>query len=319
MGTPEFAADILEGLLRLDGISVSCVYTQPDRPAGRGKKLQPSPVKVLAEENNIPVRQPASLKGDKGEEELAVLQSLEPDFLVVAAYGMLLPESVLAVPRFAPINIHTSLLPKYRGCAPVQRAIMDGEAETGVSIMRMEAGLDTGPVYAGCSVATARETSGSLLKKMAQLSLPLLENVLAEVRAGKLEPVPQQGESSYAAKIQKADGLIDVFCPAAQADCHIRAVTPDPGAHVTLSLASGDVTLVLEEAVPVPFEGKMAAGEVYAKKGKLLLACQDGCLDVKRVRPQGKKSMDVASFLNGQRLGTPELALAGRIQPLTGK
>lgn len=316
MGTPEFAADILEGLLGFDSVSVSCVYTQPDRPAGRGKKLQPSPVKVLAEKNSIPVRQPASLKG---EEELAVLRSLEPDFLVVAAYGMLLPESILAVPHFAPINIHTSLLPKYRGCAPVQRAIMDGEEETGVSIMRMEAGLDTGPVYAGCPVPTARETSGSLLKKMAQLSLPLLKTVLAEVRAGKIEPVPQQGESSYASKIQKADGLIDVFCPCSKADCHIRAVTPDPGAHVTLCLPGGDVTLVLEEASPVPFEGKMAAGEVYARKGKLLLACEDGCLDVKRVRPQGKKSMDVASFLNGQRLCTPELALAGQVKPLAGK
>ncbi len=316
MGTPDFAADILEGLLGFDSVSVSCVYTQPDRPAGRGKKLQPSPVKVLAEKNNLPVRQPASLKG---EDELAVLQSLAPDFLVVAAYGMLLPESVLAVPRFAPINIHTSLLPKYRGCAPVQRAIMDGEEVTGVSIMRMEAGLDTGPVYASCSVSTARETSGSLLKKMAQLSLPLLKNVLAEVGAGTLEPVPQQGESSYASKILKADGLIDVFSPVAKADCHIRAVTPDPGAHVTLSLASGEVTLVLEEACPVPFEGKMTAGEVYARKGKLLLACEDGCLDVKKVRPQGKKSMDVASFLNGQRLCTPDLVLAGQVKPLAGK
>ncbi len=316
MGTPEFAADILEGLLAFDNVSVSCVYTQPDRPAGRGKKLQPSPVKVLAEKHNLPVRQPASLKG---EEELAVLAGLRPDFLIVAAYGMLLPESILAVPHFAPINIHTSLLPKYRGCAPVQRAIMDGEPETGVSIMRMEAGLDTGPVYASSAVPTAGETSGSLLKKMAQLSLPLLKTVLAEVCAGTLNPVPQQGESTYAAKILKADGLIDVYCPCAVADCHIRAVTPDPGAHVTLELAAGEVTLVLEEAVPVPFEGKMAAGEVYARKGKLLLACEDGCLDVKRVRPQGKKSMDVASFLNGQRLCTPELVLAGKVKPLMGK
>ena len=313
MGTPDFAAQILKGLIDDPDIEVRCVYTQPDRPAGRGKKLLPPPVKVLAEGAGLPVRQPLTLKD---EEEQAILRSFCPDFLIVAAYGMLLPQSVLDIPALAPINIHTSLLPKYRGCAPVQRAIMDGEEVSGVSIMRMEAGLDTGPVYASSSLPTAGETAGSLLDKMAGRSLPLLKEVLTGVLNGALTPVPQAGESSYAGKIAKAEGLIDVYRPVRVVDCHIRAVTPDPGAHVTLCLEKGEVTVVLEKVHPVSAEGK--PGQVLTRKGHLLLACSGGCLEVERLRPQGKKSMDVASFLNGQRLCSSELLVSGTVKPAAG-
>lgn len=314
MGTPKFAADILASLLECPWIDVPCVYTQPDRPAGRGKKLIPSPVKNLACAHNIPVRQPLSLKKEPAEQDF--LAGLKPDYLVVAAYGMILPQTVLDLPRYAPVNVHTSLLPAYRGSAPVQRALMDGVERTGVSIMRMEAGLDTGPVYASTSVATAGETSGSLLDRMAGLAVPLLLSVLRDIPEGHCVPVEQTGTSSYAAKISKQDGWIDFHRPARLVDCHIRAVTPDPGAHVTLSLEQGPVTVVLEEVCCTENETGAEAGSVLARKGQLVLVCAEGALQVVRLKPQGKKSMDVASFLNGQRLAGSSLSRAGHIVPV---
>lgn len=315
MGTPDFAARILEGLLASPDVRVTCVYTQPDRPAGRGKKLLPPPVKTLALAHGLPVRQPEKLKDPADQDELA---ALKPDFFVVAAYGMILPQRVLDMPACAPVNVHTSLLPAYRGCAPVQRALMDGVEETGVSIMRMEAGLDTGPVYSQVKMATAGETAGSLLDKMAEKAVPQLLDVLNKIRSDMLQPVPQEGESCYAAKISKAEGQLDVYRPLEKVDCHLRGVTPDPGAHVTLRLDSGDITVVLEVAHPVR-DHVAKAGTVLAKKGQLLLACEGGCLSIVRLRPQGKKSMDVASFLNGQRLNGLELAAVGTVVPVAGE
>ncbi|MDO5536073.1 MAG: methionyl-tRNA formyltransferase [Desulfovibrionaceae bacterium] len=312
MGTPEFAARILEGLLASSDVRVLCVYTQPDRPAGRGNKLLAPPVKALALERGLPVRQPETFRSGEAQAELA---SLAPDFLVVAAYGMILPQTVLDIPRCASINVHTSLLPAYRGSAPVQRAIMDGVPVTGVSVMRMEAGLDTGPVYSRIEMSTAGETAGSLLNRMAAAAVPQLLDVLNRVREGALEPVPQTGESCYAAKIAKAEGHLDVYRPVERVDCHLRGVTPDPGAHVTLELQSGDVSVLLEE-VRVVKDRTGEPGSVLARKGLLLLACEGGCLSVLRLKPQGKKSMDAAAFLNGLRLNGPELVQVGRVRPL---
>ena len=167
MGTPAFAADILASLLGWPEFSVQAVFTRPDREAGRGRRLMPSPVKVLALEKGLPVHQPSSMKT---EEALQLVQSYEPDFLVVAAYGMILPQAVLDAARLAPVNVHTSLLPAYRGAAPVQRAIMDGCETIGVSIMRMTAGLDCGPFYAQKEVPVGRGTTGSLFGELAAVS-----------------------------------------------------------------------------------------------------------------------------------------------------
>lgn len=317
LGTPGFAAGILSGLLEDPACEVLRVYTQPDRPAGRGKKVLPPPVKVLAGERGIPVRQPLNFRDPAEREDLA---ALAPDFLVVAAYGLLLPQAVLDIPKFAPINVHTSLLPAWRGAAPVQRALMAGDAETGVSVMRMEAGLDTGPVYARKRLPTAGETAGSLLEKMAVTGAELLLGVLRDVTAGRLTPRPQEGEASYAPKIRKEEGLISLRVPVRRADCLVRGLTPAPGAHVTLSIAGEEIPVVLEEVLPGASPVPCGAGQVIAGRKGLYLSCEDGALKVLRLRPQGRKSMDAASFLNGRRLAGGEPAVAGRVleAPVTG-
>ncbi len=314
MGTPDFAARILRGLLDSDRVLVAGVYCQPDRPSGRGKKCLPPPVKTLALERGLPVFQPASLRGGG---EQAALAALRPDFLVVAAYGMILPQAVLDMPSYAPVNVHTSLLPAYRGSAPVQRAVMDGCAETGVTVMRITYELDSGPVYSQARVPVGRSTSGQLLEAMAAMAVPMVLDVLDGVQAGTLEAREQEGPTNYAAKISKADGWLDLGRPVRAVDCHMRGVTPDPGAHVTLELPSGAVDVVLDEAEPVDVRAERP-GLVLAKKGMLLLSCQDGCLRVLRLRPQGRKSMDAASFLNGQRLGGAELTPVGAVRPYGG-
>ncbi len=312
MGTPDFAARILKGLLDSDRVRVLCVYTQPDRPSGRGKKTLPPPVKVLALERGLPVLQPASLKGAQ---EQAALAAFQPDFLVVAAYGMILPQAVLDMPKHAPVNVHTSLLPAYRGSAPVQRAIMEGMTEIGVSVMRITYELDAGPVYMQQRMEVGRRNAGQMLDAMAGAAVPMLLDVLDGVMAGNKQAREQEGPVNYAAKISKADGRLDLDRPVSRVDCHMRGVTPDPGAHVTLELPSGVVEVVLEEAEPCDTAAE-SPNLVLAKKGQLLLSCQDGCLRVLRLRPQGKKSMDVASFINGQRLGGPDLVPVGAVRPV---
>lgn len=310
MGTPAFARDILAGLASEGSSDILAVYTQPDRPAGRGKKLVPSPVKELALELGLEVRQPLSLRKDAAEQ--AYLASLAPDYLVVAAYGMILPQNVLDIPVRAPLNVHTSLLPAYRGSAPVQRAIMNGEAKTGISIMRIELELDAGPVYSVRELPTAGETAGSLLQKMAPMAVPMLVEVMEGIENGSCTPRAQQGETSYAAKILKSDGIIDFCQPVRKVDAHIRGVTPDPGAHALLDLSGTIVGVVLEE-VRIAGAAECEPGCVLAQKGRLCIACQDGLLDVLRLKPRGKKSMDVASFVNGQRLASRDLAVVGRV------
>ncbi len=310
MGTPDFAARVLKGLLDSGRVDVRCVYTRPDKPAGRGKKLLPPPVKTLALERGLVVRQPLSLKPAEEQEALAAFR---PEFLVVAAYGMILPKKVLDIPTIEPVNVHTSLLPAYRGAAPAQRAIMDGVSETGVSIMRIVYELDAGPVFARKRMPVGRLTAGAMLQKMAAETVPMVMDVLDKTRLGEIRPVEQSGLVSYAARITKADGILDVRRPLAQVDCHMRGVTPDPGAHVTLCLPSGDVAVVLEEAEPAPDEIH-DPGLVLASRGRLLIACEGGCLAVKRLKPVGRKSMDAAAFLNGQRLCHATLTEVGFVR-----
>lgn len=318
MGTPAFARDILAGLLDNPDFNrlfeVVCVYTRPDRPAGRGKKISMSPVKELALSRGVEVRQPLSFKKDA--EERAYLASLAPDFLVVAAYGMILPPDVLASARLAPVNVHTSLLPAYRGSAPVQRALMDGLDVTGVSVMRMEEGLDTGPVYASFPVETGRFNTETLLAEMAGESVPVLVRVLKEIADGTAVASPQEGPSTYAAKILAGDGVIDFSRPVRLVDGHIRGVTPDPGAHATLDVRGASHEVTIEDALPCALpEGAAdaSAGEVWASRKKLQVICADGALDIRRIKPQGRKSMDAVSFLNGLRLGLSGFEAVGRV------
>ena len=249
MGTPAFAADILQSLLDAPDVRVAACWTQLDKVAGRGKKLTPSPVKQLALQRGIPVFQPASLRSPEAQAEaVPLLKSFEPDFLVVAAYGMILPQAVLDVPKFAPVNVHTSLLPRYRGAAPVQRALMDGLEETGVSIMRMEAGLDTGPVYAQQTVSCLGENQGTLFVKLAKASGPLLLETLRAVAEGRAVEHPQdEALASYASKVTKQEGWIAFDRPAVQVEAMLRGLTPDPGAHVLFRLEDGrEMSCILE-------------------------------------------------------------------------
>lgn len=305
MGTPDFAAVVLEQLVRWRGGRVIAVYTQPDRPRGRGMRLVPSPVKTLAENLGLEARQPENFRTVEEQERLA---ALAPDMLVVAAYGLLLPGAVLDAPRIAPLNVHASLLPRYRGAAPIQRAVMENwapDAVTGVSLMRMEPSLDTGPVYAARAVPIAGRTAGELTAVLARAGAELLVDTLDGIVAGAVAAVPQDASAAtYAAKLSKADGRVDWTLPAARVDALVRGVTPAPGARTRvmtqgaaepldlLILAGHADGAVARNDLPPPGTiGKIAGG--------LGVACADGFYVLDKVRPTGRKDMAGAAFANG--------------------
>lgn len=261
MGTPSFAAAILEQTLLWPWAQVCGVYCQPDRPAGRGKALAACAVKQCALAHGLELFQPANFRAEADCEKLA---ALAPDFLVVAAYGLLLPQRVLDVPRVAPVNVHGSLLPRYRGAAPIQRAVWDRCQETGVSIMRMEAGLDTGPVYAVRRMDIGEHTAGSLHDALAGLGGRALEETLQNIAAGRLQAQAQdEAQATHAAKLTKADGRIEWDARGAQVHAQVRAVIPWPAAQAVLAL-------------PNRIKAGETAGEMGAEKagGKGLLDIQ---------------------------------------------
>jgi methionyl-tRNA formyltransferase len=291
-GTPEFAAQALGAIVEA-GHEVVLVLTQPDRPAGRGMSLQPSPVKRLALEKGIEVFQPLSLKDAEAQAKIAAFGA---EVMVVAAYGLILPQVVLDMPRFGCINIHASLLPRWRGAAPIQRALLAGDAETGVCIMQMEAGLDTGPVLLrGAFPIAADDTTASLHDRLAALGAKLVVEAL-----GKLPlPAETQPEAgiTYAHKIEKAEAAIDWSKPAAELDRHIRAFNPFPGAQAQF----GGQTVKLWRAVPVVAAGP--AGTILAvERTAVVIACGDGALAVSELQKAGGKRLPVQQFLAGHPL-----------------
>lgn len=305
MGTSGFAADILAALMHA-GKNIAAVYTQPDRPAGRGLGLRKSAVKILAESSGLDgkIRQPVNFKADAAMRELA---ALKPDFFIVAAYGLILPQAVLDIPAVAPVNIHASLLPKYRGAAPIQRAIMENwqpDAVTGVSIMRMEAGLDAGPVYATRELLLEGETAGTLEAKLAGAGAELLLEILPEIAAGALLPVPQDRTlATYARKLVKADGAIDWRQPAAAVHARVRAVTPWPGARVTLNLPGRSAPMTLLPGLIGERTGNAAQpGAVKVGRKGMAIACADNWYELSSVVPQGRRKMTAQAFANGLRL-----------------
>ena len=306
MGTPPFAASVLERLLAWEGGVVRGVWCQPDRPAGRGRKLTPPAVKLLAERYGLPVCQPEHFKDA---EHIGALAACKPDVLVTAAYGLILPQAVLDIPRLAPVNVHASLLPGYRGAAPVQRAIMDGCERTGVTIMHMDAGLDTGPVYAMREMAIGDHTGGSLLDALADLGSALLVELLADLARGSARAVPQSSVGvSYAPKLRKADGRIDWNAPARAVHARIRAVTPWPGARAVLHLAPRAAGGAARELPVMLAPGKpggtrpagVPAGSLWlGADGVLSLVCQDGLYDLSALRPADRAFMSAADFIHG--------------------
>ncbi len=300
-GTPDFAAEALAALLTTHH-EILAVYTQPDRPAGRGRKLKPSPVKQLAQQHQLPVLQPASLKTA---ESIEALRAFGADVMVVAAYGLLLPPEILTIPRYGCLNIHASLLPRWRGAAPIQRAILAGDTETGITIMQMDAGLDTGAMLLtkACPIHSA-DTSAALHDRLATLGAEAIVEALGQL--SDLKATPQNEEqATYANKITKAEALIDWSSSAETLARQVRAFNPWPVAQTTVA----GQTLRIWAAEPRAEQANATAGEVIRNdKQGIDVACGSGVLRITQLQPAGSKPMDAAAFLNGR----PDMLTPGR-------
>jgi len=293
-GTPEFAAEHLKALLDTPH-QIVAVYTQPDRPAGRGQKLMPSPVKQLAVQHGLPVLQPPTLRAPEAQAELAALQ---PDLMVVVAYGLILPQAVLDIPRLGCINSHASLLPRWRGAAPIQRAVQAGDAESGVTVMQMEAGLDTGPMLLKVSTPISTEdTGGSLHDRLARLGPPAVVEAIAGLAAGTLKgEVQNDALATYAHKLSKDEAKLDWSRPAVELERAVRAFDPWPVCHTTLN---GEPLKVWAARLG---EGRGEPGKILgASRDGLLVGCGEGSLLLTRVQLPGGKPLAFADLFNSRR------------------
>jgi methionyl-tRNA formyltransferase len=293
-GTPAFAVPSLSALLK-SGETVSLVVTQSDKAKGRGHALAAPPVKTAALEEGLPVLQPLRMKDRSF---LDTLASLKPECIAVVAYGKILPKEILEMPRLGCINVHASLLPKYRGAAPISWAIIGGEEKTGVTTMHMDEGLDTGPVLLAREVTIGREdTAGSLGVTLSELGAALLVETIRRVRDGSLIPHAQSGEATFAPPLKKEDGLIDWERSAAEISNFVRGMNPWPVAHCRL----GEETLRILKAVPLPGVGRPGVIE-QADVRDLVVGTGDGLLSIIELQPPGKRPMSAAAFLQGRRL-----------------
>lgn len=294
-GTPDFAARHLDALLNSEH-DIVAVYTQPDRPAGRGKKLQASAVKTLAMVHDIAVEQPQNFKQA---ETVATLAAYDADIMIVVAYGLLLPQTVLDTPRLGCINVHGSLLPRWRGAAPIQRAIWAGDAMTGITIMQMDAGLDTGPMLLKHSVAIdPHDTSASLYEKLAEFGPQALLTALAQLSDGTLKgEIQGNGQATYAKKLSKDEAIIDWQTSAAFIERCVRAFTPWPGTEFYIQ---GQRFKLIEAAVTSQVSDATPGTIIQADKQAIVIATAEGCLAMRCVQPIGKKPMAVADLLNAR-------------------
>lgn len=295
-GTPDFAAAYLKTLIHSEH-QLLAVYTQPDRPAGRGKKLSMSPVKQLAQQHSLPVRQPQTLRDAAAQQELA---ALEPDVMIVVAYGLILPQEVLDIPRFGCLNIHASLLPRWRGAAPIQRAIEAGDAETGITVMQMDAGLDTGDILAmsRCPIQPD-DTSASLFERLSELGKEPLLQVLADLPGHQARAQTQnEREATYAHKISKEEARLDWRRPAVELERQVRAFNPFPTAWAEL----GDVRLKIISAELADAETTGSPGTITDIKDEgIEVQCGEGRLRLCTLQLPGKRAMAVKDILLGNR------------------
>ncbi len=301
MGTPDFARIVLEKVLQWSGGSVVAVYCQPDRPSGRGRKLSFSPVKELALEHGLPVIQPPNFKSL---EEVEKLADFKPDYLLVAAYGLILPSAVLDIAAEMPINVHASLLPLYRGAAPIQRAIIEGRNRTGISIMRLTPGMDEGPVLMEESLAIEeQDTATSLHDKLALLGGDLAVKTLEALNQGKIVPVPQDHDrATYAGKLTKEEGRIVWDRPAKQIHDQIRGMFPWPGAYFDWNSPAGKTIRL--KVYPGRVGGdrppEVSPGTVAGLEDEhLAIACRDKMYLTARVKPENSREMSARSFYCG--------------------
>lgn len=298
MGTPDFAVPPLLELAHQQ-YDIVAVYTQPDRPAGRGRSPAPSPVKSAALKLNLPVMQSASFKEPGAIDQLAALR---PDVIVVAAYGLILPQAVLDIPEYGCINIHPSLLPKYRGPSPVTSAILAGDEVTGVTFMLLDAGMDTGAILAQEQITiSSQDTTGSLTAQLSEIAARLLPDVLERWMAGGIKPQPQNdAEATYSKLIRKEDGEIDWHLPAIELWHRIRAFQPWPGCHTFWQ----GKRLVIAEAAPLPPVSGVAVGQVVALSqvdAAIGVGTGEGVLAVVKVQLEGKRAMTSTEFIRGYR------------------
>lgn len=293
-GTPDFAATCLDKLLS-HGYPISAVYTQPDRPAGRGRKLVPGPVKQLAIQHQLPVYQPLSLRTAEAQAELAALR---PDLMIVVAYGLLLPQEVLDIPRLGCINVHASILPRWRGAAPIERALLAGDTETGITIMQMDKGLDTGDMLSisRCPIL-ADDTSATLHDRLAGLGASALLEILPLLADGKVDPQPQDDAlACYASKLTKEEGLLDWSLSAAELAIRIRGLNPRPIAYTRL----GEDTLRVWQARTTDQQQAQPPGTICSvSRQGLEVATGAGTLLLEQLQLPGGKAQPLASLLNG--------------------
>ncbi len=290
MGTPDFAVPSLEKLIQ--NHQVVGVITQQDKPRGRGRELLPTPVKKCAMEHNIDVYQPDKVSD---EQFVSVLKNLEPDVIIVIAFGQILSKEVLDIPPKGCINVHASLLPKYRGAAPIQWAVINGDKKSGVCTMYMEEGLDTGDIIECLEVELdAKETGGSLFDKLALKGADLILHTLESIEAGTATRTPQGDDYTYASKITKQLGELDFTKDASELECLIRGVNPWPVAYTSLD---GKRVKIYDADV---VDGEGAPGTIISKKKELIIATGNKALSIKEIQPEGKRRMPIKDFLNGK-------------------
>lgn len=297
MGTPDFAVHALKSIVEAGHEVVAC-FTQPDKAKGRSKALQPTPVKLQAMEYGIPVYQPVKLRE---QENVDIIRNYAPDAIVVAAYGQILPESILNIPKYGCVNIHASLLPKYRGAAPIEWAIMDGEKETGVTTMYMAKGLDTGDMIEQAVVPISDDDTGeTLTEKLAASGAELILSTLTKLEAGTAVRTPQDdSQSCYASMLTKDMGDIDFNRPAEQIELLVRGLQPWPCAYTRI----GGKNVKIYGAIVVSREENVQPGEItMVTKKAFAIACGQDALQITRLQPEGKKPMDAAAFLAGNKL-----------------
>ena len=303
MGTPEFSVPSLERLI-LDGHEVAAIFTQPDKPAGRGKHLREPPVKAFAREHGIPVHQPAKIRSN--DEVRTIFESISPDACVVVAYGKILPAWMLAIPRLGCINVHASLLPKYRGAAPITWALANGEPETGVTIMQMDVGMDTGPMLTQRSIPIGDdETAPQLSVRLAQLGAELLSETLPRVERGEIAPLTQDDrDASYAPMLKREDGSIDWRMTASEIANRVRAFQPWPGSYTNFRGGRLTIWRAHEASPHQDTDSSAEPGTILNidESGITVVCSGSSALLIEEVQVEGKRRVSAREFANGARL-----------------
>lgn len=301
MGTPDFALEILKSLHE-SAHEVTAVVTRPDKPKGRGYSVQPSPVKIYAESKNLPVYQPKSLRGD---EFYNLIREISPDVIVVAAYGNFLPLNVLEFPKYGCINVHASILPKYRGAAPIQRAIMNGETVTGVTIMQMNEGIDTGDMLSFAEIDILPDDNfQDVHEKLAVAGSVALLKTIEKIGCGEINPIKQNDEEmTYAPKIEKFEYVIDFTLSAVDVHNKIRALSPFPLAYSKLN---GKILKFVSSKINMNVSG-MSGTVLAIENGVITVACGIGAIDILTLIPEGKKKMSASDYINGRKISVGDI------------